>query len=112
MVFLRWWLGFCFCVIASNVCGELHSIKFNLTAVNKFGNELNNKRRGAKLECKTLHQKYKVKPGSSWGDMNVEQQNKWMYLRCDAYFCKPDKLESKGVYKCVALKHNQSESRM
>ncbi len=70
----------------------------------------NSKHRSVKVECKTMFKKYKVKPGSSWGSMNVEQQNKWMSLRCDAYFCKPDKLESKGVYKCIELKLNHTES--
>lgn len=56
-----------------------------------------------KKECKTLRRKYLVKPGVSWGEMNEEQQKLWMAMRCDQFFCKPDRMEGRGVYKCIPI---------
>ena len=55
-------------------------------------------------KCKRLKQNHKVQPGVSWGTMNTAQQTVWMDMQCDAFFCQPNKLAGKGVYKCIPLK--------
>lgn len=57
-----------------------------------------------KRECRELRKQYHVNPGISWGTLTSEQQDHWMELECDQFFCEPNKLAGKGVYKCVPLK--------
>jgi len=53
--------------------------------------------------CRTMRRAHKVKPGVSWGTMNREQQDLWIKLNCDQFFCKPHQLAGKGIYKCISL---------
>jgi hypothetical protein len=53
--------------------------------------------------CRSLHTTHNVLVGRSWGSLNKEQIAEWMKIRCDPFFCKPDALEGKGIYKCVPL---------
>lgn len=75
---------------------------FNDTfGVDEFGDA---RHRKTKLECKDLYKTHNVIPGQSWGTMSTAQQNRWMEIRCDRYFCQPNKMESKGIYKCIRIK--------
>ena len=44
--------------------------------------------------------RYNVKPGTSWGGMDVNEQGLWMKSRCDRFYCKQDPLEGEGIYTC------------
>lgn len=57
-----------------------------------------------KRKCKSMRYQYRVKPGSSWGSMNQDQQAQWMSMRCDRFFCLPNSREGKGSYDCIPLK--------
>ena len=50
--------------------------------------------------CLKLKVKHHVVVGESWGTLTEIQQNFWMKNRCDKHFCKPNRLEGLGVYKC------------
>jgi hypothetical protein len=56
-----------------------------------------------KAACKALHRTHKVRPGISWGSMGRAQEERWMNLHCDRFFCKPHEQEGKGIYKCEPL---------
>lgn len=53
--------------------------------------------------CRLLKLKRRVEPGRSWGELSTGGQAEWMRRRCDRFFCKPDKMESQGVYQCVPV---------
>ena len=53
--------------------------------------------------CRYLAKTYDVKPGVSWGTLSKPQQDKWMSVNCDQYFCKPNTMAGKGVYRCIPL---------
>ena len=61
-------------------------------------------------ECKRLYKEHKVKPGTSWGSMSSEQQFHWMDLKCDRFFCVPDKKAGRAVYKCIPIKETTNTS--
>ena len=52
------------------------------------------------IRCRLLSKKHKVIPGKSFGTLSIEQQSQWMRLRCDLFFCKPNKMEGRGRYHC------------
>lgn len=56
-----------------------------------------------KTTCKHMKRIYGVKPGTSWGKMDKQQQKQWMSLRCDRFFCQPNVKEGKGSYRCQAI---------
>lgn len=59
---------------------------------------------GAKeMRCRELRNVKGVVPGKSWGKLTKALQNEWMDQKCDQYFCKPHRLEGKGIYKCEPL---------
>ena len=59
--------------------------------------------------CRYLAKTHDVKPGVSWGSLSKTQQNKWMAINCDQYFCKPNALAGKGVYRCIPLTRTSKE---
>jgi hypothetical protein len=52
------------------------------------------------VRCRDLRKVPGVVPGKSWGKLTKALQREWMDQKCDRYFCKPNRLEGKGVYKC------------
>jgi hypothetical protein len=84
-------LGFTIVVIIS---GELSS---NLTTDSDFD------RVSLKKLCRQWKRKHQVNPGVSWGTLSTLQQDKWMKYRCDQFFCEPNEMEGKGVYRCIPL---------
>jgi hypothetical protein len=56
-----------------------------------------------KMQCKTMKNKFNVRPGTSWGSMTASQQEYWMKIRCDVFFCKADKKQGRGSYNCISL---------
>ena len=54
-------------------------------------------------KCERLYKKHKVEPGNSWGTMSLKQQDLWMKIKCDHFFCKPNKMEGRGKYKCEQI---------
>jgi hypothetical protein len=54
-------------------------------------------------DCRAVRQEQGVVPGKSWGRLPKVQQSEWMAQRCDRYFCKPHRLEGKGIYKCEPI---------
>mmetsp|Transcript_13507 Transcript_13507/g.16090 ORF Transcript_13507/g.16090 Transcript_13507/m.16090 type:complete len:315 (+) Transcript_13507:63-1007(+) len=65
-----------------------------------------NKKENNSLEtlCRSVHKRYNVLPGKSWGTLSKQQQKDWMNNRCDQFFCEPHAMEGRGVYKCTPLK--------
>ena len=59
-----------------------------------------------KMYCIEAKNKYKIVPGESFGDMPAELQGEFMRRKCDQYFCEPNILMGKGVYKCIPLQYN------
>jgi hypothetical protein len=57
-----------------------------------------------------MRKQHRVIPGTSWGSMNKEQQDEWISLRCDEFFCEPHRLAGKGVYTCIPLKESALSS--
>lgn len=57
-------------------------------------------------ECRALRRKHRVKPGTSWGTMTKEQQDHWIEINCDQFFCEPHQLAGKGVYKCIPVRES------
>ena len=57
--------------------------------------------RRIKNACKGLYRKHKVQPGQHWGTLTKIQQARWMEMDCDKFFCQPNKLSGRGVYKCI-----------
>jgi hypothetical protein len=35
--------------------------------------------------------------------MTKQQQDQWLSLQCDDFFCEPHELAGKGIYKCKPL---------
>ena len=58
---------------------------------------------GIKQKCHKLRKSHQVKPGRSWGSMNVTLQDLWMKMKCDEYFCKKNAMAGRGVYNCEPL---------
>eukprot|EP01038_Epipyxis_sp_PR26KG_P004148 gene4148-5907_t len=58
-------------------------------------------------ECILLKRSYNVAPGKSWGKMDINNQNRWMNLKCDGFFCKKNKLAGKGVYNCIPVTNSR-----
>jgi len=59
--------------------------------------------------CQGLRSKYKVKPGTSWGDMDKVKQDLWLSHQCDYFFCKANERAGKGIYKCEPLATNNNQ---
>lgn len=53
--------------------------------------------------CQALKLRHSVTPGQSWGTLTKKQQSAWMQHRCDQYYCKPNRMEGRGAYKCSPL---------
>jgi hypothetical protein len=53
--------------------------------------------------CRRMHGSHSVQPGQSWGTLAEEAVEQWKRLRCDQHFCKPNKMEARGVYICEPL---------
>jgi hypothetical protein len=54
-------------------------------------------------KCNTLTTKHKVVPGISWGSLTKKQEKIWMHLKCDEFYCEPNQLAGRGIYKCIPL---------
>jgi hypothetical protein len=52
--------------------------------------------------CREFKAKH-VTVGSSWGELSGEEITEWMKLNCDIYFCEPNPMSGKGVFKCIPL---------
>jgi hypothetical protein len=61
-----------------------------------------------KKQCKNLRKAHRVKPGVSWGTLTRQQQDLWVKLNCDKFFCQPHKLAGKGIYECVPLEKTEN----
>lgn len=60
-------------------------------------------RQRRRRQCRQLRRVHQVVPGRSWGNMTKQQQDQWLSLQCDDFFCEPHELAGKGIYKCIPL---------
>ena len=60
-------------------------------------------RQRRRRQCRQLRRMHQVVPGRSWGTMTKQQQDQWLSLQCDDFFCEPHELAGKGIYKCQPL---------
>jgi hypothetical protein len=61
--------------------------------------------------CKQEAKKHGVIFGQSWGTMlDLTEQQKWITLNCDQYFCATHPLAGTGIYKCERLKESQTDT--
>ena len=54
-------------------------------------------------QCQDMREKYAIEPGQSFGTLPVSMHNKYLYLRCYRFFCKPHPLAGKGKFPCEPL---------
>ena len=84
----------------ADVSRELQAIETKVDVAEIISSDSRLKRR---KQCRQMRRQHKVIPGTSWGSMNREQQDLWISLQCDEFFCEPHRLAGKGVYKCIPL---------
>jgi hypothetical protein len=53
--------------------------------------------------CFEMKDKYNILPGQSFGSLPEEQHNVYLVARCYRYFCQPNAMAGKGVFKCIPL---------
>ena len=66
--------------------------------------------RGRSRWCHIMRRAHQVVPGQSWGSLTEAQQERWKTRRCDGFFCKPNSMEAKGIYKCIPSTANSEAS--
>ena len=62
------------------------------------------------LFCRKMVEENGCRPGQGWGQMNKMQINRWKNVRCDKYFCQPNKMEARGSYRCEPVQGSGSGS--
>jgi len=53
--------------------------------------------------CVKMKNKYHIIPGESFGILPVNLHQKFLSKECDRFFCKPNALAGKGIYKCEPI---------
>lgn len=55
-------------------------------------------------KCLKMRRDHKIRPGKDWGSLDETGQQLWIFLKCDRFFCRPDKKMGRGSYRCMPLK--------
>jgi hypothetical protein len=53
--------------------------------------------------CFAAKRKYSILPGESFGTLPESLRGAYMDARCYRFFCQPNKMGGKGVFKCIPL---------
>jgi hypothetical protein len=84
----------------------VQTVQTSDTGVNSINFKTNKSRisdAAVQTKCIMMRKKFRVEPGTSWGNMDEKMQKKWMILHCDRFFCEKNKLEGLGIYKCIPV---------
>ena len=111
---MRNWTFLCWCVLII-VCllllvSEIVSQELGIEQISTNSSEFRDERviLQKRKECRQMRKRFRVKPGTSWGSLSTKQQDYWMKLGCDQFFCEPNNLAGRGVYRCIPLQGSKN----